>query len=344
MVKPLDDGLYVREDLWSLPRWDPTLQWYALAMGAMFNKPIVDPSSWRFQAAIHGYDDTLPDLVALKQPDEALPADQNIYWAQCQHHGWYFLPWHRGYLGYFERIVRKTIIGLGGPSNWTLPYWNYASGAPNAMLMRPEFLEPNLPDGTPTVADGTPNPLFNGIVRAGCDPVDTPFGSAGDFQITPNDVSMQCLTIPYFDDHTASLSFGGAVTGFNHGEDGIGVEGAVETTPHDNVHSDIGGWMDSYETAALDPIFWIHHCNIDRLWAVWSAGQGHTDPTDLAWLQPAGVNFPFRFRDENGASQVLNPSTVVDTATSAFTYKYQDISQPVAPPATVAAQPQVTQS
>lgn len=40
--------------------------------------------------------------------------------------------------------------------------------------------------------------------------------------------------------------------------------------------------MSNPNTAALDSIFWLHHANIDRLWAVWRAGdERNKDPQDL---------------------------------------------------------------
>jgi tyrosinase len=37
--------------------------------------------------------------------------------------------------------------------------------------------------------------------------------------------------------------------------------------------------------AALDPIFRLHHANIDRLWNRWlELGDGRTNPSDVAWL------------------------------------------------------------
>lgn len=37
-------------------------------------------------------------------------------------------------------------------------------------------------------------------------------------------------------------------------------------------------------TAALDPIFWLHHANIDRLWEVWLGDNAeHVNPTDAKW-------------------------------------------------------------
>lgn len=60
---------------------------------------------------------------------------------------------------------------------------------------------------------------------------------------------------------------------------------SLEGTPHGAVHVDIGGWMGSVPTAAQDPIFYLHHSNIDRLWNLWLAqGGGRTDPlTDATW-------------------------------------------------------------
>ena len=57
--------------------------------------------------------------------------------------------------------------------------------------------------------------------------------------------------------------------------------GLLEDTPHGGVHVLVGndfdqfgnpvraGWMGSFFTAGLDPIFWLHHANLDRLWQVW---------------------------------------------------------------------------
>ena len=38
--------------------------------------------------------------------------------------------------------------------------------------------------------------------------------------------------------------------------------------------------MGSFYTAGLDPLFWLHHANIDRLWEVWlSLDSGHVNPS-----------------------------------------------------------------
>ncbi|RBQ80962.1 hypothetical protein FVER14953_10660 [Fusarium verticillioides] len=46
---------------------------------------------------------------------------------------------------------------------------------------------------------------------------------------------------------------------------------------HGGYHVTIGdpsGHMGSIATAAFDPIFWMHHCQIDRLFAIWQAANG----------------------------------------------------------------------
>jgi len=61
--------------------------------------------------------------------------------------------------------------------------------------------------------------------------------------------------------------------------------GYLERSPHDQIHFAIGGGisfgttedpddttaglMSSVQTAAFDPMFWIHHCNVERLWTLW---------------------------------------------------------------------------
>ena len=96
-----------------------------------------DPTSWAYQAAIHG-------AYAAPPPGAS--------WNECQHQSWFFLPWHRMYLYYFERIVRKAVLDAGGPADFALPYWNYDRPFPGNTLP-PAFRAPTLPDGTA-------NPLF----------------------------------------------------------------------------------------------------------------------------------------------------------------------------------------
>ena len=101
------------------------------------------------------------------------------------------------------------------------------------------------------------------------------------------------------------------------------------------IHDDIGagGWMSDPNQAARDPIFYMHHCNIDRLWKRWLAlGGGRVNPTgNTTW-----INQTFRFFDHDANAVVNVPvRNFLDTVTQ-LQYRYED--DPVAP-AMVAAAP-----
>jgi tyrosinase len=94
---------------------------------------------------------------------------------------------------------------------------------------------------------------------------------------------------------------------------------ALEQRPHNAVHVDIGGLMGSVPTAAQDPIFYLHHSNIDRLWNLWLAqGNKRADPVlDNIWTQRQ-----FPFFDENSSS-VVNTSCDVLRAALQLNYTYE---------------------
>jgi tyrosinase len=297
----------VRRDVWDAESAE-TLTWYERAVGELKKRPIADPTSWRFQAARHGYGQASDPL---KVAGEKLPtaADRETYWNQCQHSSWYFLPWHRMYLHFFEEIVAAAVKSLGGPSDWALPYWNYGASAA-AALLPPAFRKPTLPNGAP-------NNLFVASRSAAANAGNTIASS----QSTSAAAALAANT--FFSDSGAA-TFGGPKTQFNHSG---GPVGRLEGTPHGDMHMAVGGWMTSFNTAALDPIFWLHHANIDRLWEVWLAqGGGRANPdSSTGWTN--AIAFPFH--DAKGNAVTLRPKDVVDT--EALGYKYDvDTVQPAA--------------
>lgn len=74
--------------------------------------------------------------------------------------------------------------------------------------------------------------------------------------------------------------------------------------------------MGSIPWAAQDPIFWLHHCNIDRLWASWNRG-GRKNPNSTAFL-----NTTFTFADANGQQVVGKVSDVLSILRLGYTYSY----------------------
>lgn len=71
---------------------------------------------------------------------------------------------------------------------------------------------------------------------------------------------------------------------------------------HNGVHMWIGGHMGSVPTAPNDPVFFLHHCNIDRLWAKWQL-RHNTSPQQ--YPTDAEIN---NVRTNPGASGKLNPN------------------------------------
>jgi tyrosinase len=93
----------------------------------------------------------------------------------------------------------------------------------------------------------------------------------------------------------------------------------LQGTPHGDVHVDIGGWMHDVPTAGQDPIFYLHHCNIYRLWNLWLAqGGGRTDPlNDSAWK-----NTKSTFFNENGDQVQMSACEVLRCAQQ-LNYTYE---------------------
>ena len=301
---------YVRRDLATLVDpitggWDPALYWFAKAVGWMMEQPADRWNSWLFQAYTHG---------SPRPADGAEPPE----WRQCPHGSKYFLPWHRWYVYYFERIIRDVIVtefGRYDQRNWALPYWNYAyterSGGPPAEEFRKvplAFREEYLPSGLGGRRER--NPLYRpfGDPRGRCIDKDQAMPEEA---VSPDGaMSQQCF---FPEPETPESPPGFSVW--------------LEEYPHGVVHDAVGGLMGQVPTAAQDPVFWMHHCNVDRMWCAWLNRDGHTLPTDWRWPKvrphhknnPDAPDQPFVFRDENGKSRVLK-GPVFDFPQHAYAY------------------------
>jgi len=289
-------GARVRRDVWRLSvpnKWHPIILNYAKAIArlqVLDTGNFADPRSWRHLAAIHG---------------AALGGwPPGAHWNECEHGSWYFLPWHRVYLHHFEKIVRQAVIDSGGPANWALPYWNYSDPRrTNVVKLPPAFREPAMPDGTP-------NPLYvqqRGVgINSGAS---LPAGSVS----TTAALAETDFTDP--DGAGIASSFGGGKSGRNHGGP---LRGSLENVPHASVHGSIGGWMGAFETAGRDPIFWLHHANIDRLWSRWLRTKTHINPPVPQWL-----NELFEFGNGQWYTQ-LGARDVLNTTATPLRYRYDD--------------------
>jgi hypothetical protein len=262
-----------------------------------------DPTSYRFQANIHGTDD-----------NATTPAEMQA-WNQCQHQGFYFLAWHRMYLYFFDRILRAAAQDPG----LVLPYWDWSDPAQRTLPLA--FREP---------ADSS-NPLFI---------ASSPYGRPAGFNSGTShldnmavDDSTAFADLEFEKDGSLGNGFGGQVTVLQQFGQSI-QEGDLENRPHDTVHTELGGseviggvqvtgLMGNIKLAAQDPIFFLHHANIDRLWNKWLAeGHGRANPEDSAWL-----NSRFTFYDEGGRPVFLTGSQIVN-AVGQLNYRYDTEPRP----------------
>lgn len=307
------------------------LLWYAKGVGIMQSRALNDKTSWWFFAALHGEyisENSFPGWGHIPGPPAVpttpLPSQnvQDEFWNQCQHQSWYFPPWHRGYLIALEEQIRTAIISLGGPGDWALPYWNYF-GPQNQYRIPPAFTEQKLPDGSP-------NPLY----------VNARFGpnNDGNIYIAIPPIAEGCQGNTVYTGSNAATprpGYGGPSTGFSHGGN---VSGNLESNPHNLVHVQVGGqqsdtlWglMSDPGIAALDPIFYLHHSNIDRMWASWNAA-GNSNPTDKNWLNgPASLaEREFVMPMPDGSSWVYTPADV--NSLSQLNYTYDDLVAGITP-------------
>lgn len=322
------------------------LLFYAQAVGIMKSRPVSDATSWWFYAAIHGEYLTLnpfqgkyPNWKAIK----SIPASANLndlpskeqtqlFWNQCQHQSWFFTPWHRGYLAALENILRDIIINdLNGPKDWALPYWNYLKEGQNDIPKA--FMQPYLPDNK------TPNPLY----------IPERYGPNGDghvfVEVTGvHAINDTCQTLTTF---TGGVNYGGPETEFSHDGDS---SGKLESNPHNKVHvftggfdgiatadadeSSIEGLMSDPSTAALDPIFYIHHCNIDRMWDAWNKTGNNPNPNAAQWLVGPSASGHSQFAmpmTNTGTPWYFSPKDVDTTVINfygetPYGYTYDDLS------------------
>ena len=201
---------------------------------------------------------------------------------KCEHNTIYFFVWHRGYIYNFERILRE----MAGDPDLTLPYWDWETDA-------------TLPIAFRNPADpAKPNPLYDGTRNIND-------GSALPSPIVVDNTAAALLLIAFFEPlPTASFSR------------------RFEGSPHGAVHVLTGGNMTQFETAAQDPIFWLHHCNIDRNWDRWlNLSADRKNPSDSAFLDK-----PYSFIDDTGTKISAKVSDILSSAT--LGYRYEDVPNP----------------
>jgi hypothetical protein len=298
---------HVRQEISSLS--PDQIAAFRAGVALMQSRDETDPTSWLYQANIHGFPaDSSICAVPGSSPQPS--------WATCQHGNFFFLAWHRMYLYYFERILRASVQEATGDPEavFALPYWDYE-------------VDGNLPE--PLREPTADNPLYVSARAGNCNTIDS-----NNPCVSPTEASTTeaMSRLPFCGcigtDCTGctsgllpSQTFGGRFTAAPvHLSSGFG---ELESQPHNVVHDVVGGptgWMAYVECAARDATFWLHHANIDRLWQVWLNQGDRQNPLDADnWK-----NQQFTFFDADGSAVTLTGCQVLNMATQ-LDYQYEGL-------------------
>ena len=245
-------------------------------------------------------------------PTYGNPGDRN-----AAHRGPAFNPWHRYYLYRFEQRLRDQVPGV------TIPYWDWTQDAAdplNSPMWAADFMggdgDPNDGDQVKTgpfavgqwqVIDSTGNVANRGLTRQ--------FGRTVNFLPTPDQVNVLMSENPY-DHNPWDASSSSKPSHRNRLEGWLGSPREL----HNLVHLWMGGDMLQISSPS-DPVFFIHHCNIDRLWALWQAqnpSQGYQPTGD----GPTGHNLNDLMYPWDGQATILSikPADVMDISTLGYSY------------------------
>jgi len=93
---------------------------------------------------------------------------------------------------------------------------------------------------------------------------------------------------------------------------------------HIRVHAWVGGNMSSAFTSPNDPVFWLHHCYMDKLWADWQAM--HTD--QYAYLPDVGARTGHNLNDRMAPWNEKRPADVLNTWDLGYHYDNDDYLMP----------------
>ena len=190
-----------------------------------------------------------------------------------------FLPWHRAYAYRIEKALQDEEPGV------TLPYWDWRTDDNNPKI--PDLFSKELDD------DGTKNPFFNFHLNF------PEFGVTRDTLRFPGQLPDGVdITLPtskfvdeiVYDPDDSFYEFSERLRGI-HNDIHVWTGGVVWKN---------GAWqqgdMGDQSFASFDPIFWFHHCIIDKLWWLWQKRNGINNiPNE--WLDFVLEPFELKVRD-----------------------------------------------
>jgi len=239
--------------------------------------------------------------------------EQGRNWAGAAHNSPTFLPWHRQFLDLFERMLRD----VSGNPRLALPYWDWTNPESTAAVFADDFMGGNGdPEQAYAVTTGPfrkgeweitiQDPKVKQVGLTKPKPfIVRNFGAYRDRGITlPTEQEVrETLTVHGYDHRPFNAqapideSFRNSLEGWRKVkraacENGWVFQSAnpdLGSSMHNAVHVYVGGvWSVGnrtsmgtmvYATSPNDPVFFVHHANVDRIWAAWEiASRAHYEP------------------------------------------------------------------
>jgi tyrosinase len=263
------------------------LKIYADAVNNMMNAIREgDPRNWIFQWYTHsvppnGIAQNKADKINSTYPSPSPFKDlATAMWNTCQAHPGSESPVEDYFLPWHRMFVyyfEEIIRYAAKNDSFTLPYWNYSAGQDSAKIPD-EFRSGVLSKPNRNTGVNTGSPI------------------ASDARLDPKPALKQPTYSPQ-----------GVQQGFNL---------ALDSGVHGQVHVSVGNTtnMGVVPFAGGDPVFWMHHCNIDRLWASWNRNGGR-NPDTSTWLDKE-----FTFADRDGKPAKKKNKEVDDIAKLGYSY------------------------
>ncbi|CBQ72274.1 conserved hypothetical protein [Sporisorium reilianum SRZ2] len=260
------------------------------------------PSQTSFDASKNLYDDF---------PSIHIQQDHHIHFVAA------FLPWHRRFVQARERALQSC--GYHGPT----PYWDWTKAADTGNpQVDPIF---SIDDGF----GGNGDPDHDQTVTQGPLPT-SPLtsrqaGSDDEILYEPHLLRRNFEDNPYLFDNfnSTAVAKGQTISAFND------YRYYLEGTPHGAVHQYIAGDM-APVSSPNEPLFFLHHAAIDRLWALWQDMDPSKRLTDYAGNLPGAddKDGPFDAAIEDilpsfgGLIDQVPVSAVMNTRAGDLCYEY----------------------
>jgi len=256
---------------------------YIQALQIMYAQPQGDLLSFFQLSGIHG----LPFVTWNQSPIEGA--------GYCVHGTDLFPTWHRPYVAVFEQVIQQHAVDIASKyttpdaADWKQaaadlrqPFWDWASN-----IIPPDEVIA-LAKVTIITANGASTSVDNPFLRYRFHPIEPTFpppfinwpttlryptSSGSNAQSNVNQLKRRLAAAQQqtTQDTNRLFSIDTWPLFSNHTADEGGTASSLESI-HDSIHVLVGGngHMSSVPVAAFDPIFFLHHCQVDRLLALWS--------------------------------------------------------------------------